>query len=60
MINQSLLSPYSFLQYFLKTKKGDRWILIILLRRFYGFFLSKSKLITAIAMIITIITAMIP
>jgi len=49
-----------FLHCFLKTKKGERGIVVVLLFCFYGFFLSKSKPTMAIAMIITIITATIP
>ena len=58
--NQSLFSPYSILYLLFKTKKGERWIVVVLLFCFYGFFLSKSKPTIAIATIITIITAMIP
>jgi hypothetical protein len=44
----------------LKTKKGERWIVVALLFWFYGFFLSRSKPTMAIAMIIAITATEIP
>jgi hypothetical protein len=51
--------PHFFLQLIFKTKKRERWI-VVLFVFIYGFFLSKSRPTIAIAMIITIMTAAIP
>ena len=62
-VNRDLTRAFSapfFSPCFLKTKKRERGIVVVLLLCFYGFFLSKSKPTMAIAMIIAIITAAIP